>query len=83
VVAVGEAGREIDQWTAIKAAAAEAILATGGTITHHHAVGKIHRPWFERERGEVFVGALRSLKRELDPAGVMNPDTLVPGNGIH
>jgi alkyldihydroxyacetonephosphate synthase len=78
VIALADPGREIEQWTAIKQAASDAIVANGGTITHHHAVGKVHRPWFERERGEAFVGALRSLKRELDPVGVMNPDTLVP-----
>jgi alkyldihydroxyacetonephosphate synthase len=77
VLALGTAGREIAQWTAIKAAATEAIVANGGTITHHHAVGKTHRPWFERERGEVAVAALRGMKAALDPAGIMNPGTLL------
>ena len=78
VVAVSEAGREIEQWTAIKTAASEAILAAGGTITHHHAVGKTHRPWFERERGDVSLAWLRAAKNALDPAGIMNPGTLLP-----
>jgi alkyldihydroxyacetonephosphate synthase len=76
VIGVGQAGREIAQWTAIKQAASEAILATGGAITHHHAVGKTHRQWFERERGGVALAALRGAKDALDPAGIMNPGTL-------
>ena len=74
----GPSGREIEQWTAIKTAASDAILAAGGTITHHHAVGKTHRPWFERERDDAFLGSLRGLKDAVDPAGIMNPGTLLP-----
>jgi alkyldihydroxyacetonephosphate synthase len=77
VIASADPGHEIEQWTAIKQAASDAVLTSGGTITHHHAVGKVHRPWFERERGDAYIAALRALKRELDPACVMNPDTLV------
>ncbi|HET9344770.1 MAG TPA: FAD-linked oxidase C-terminal domain-containing protein [Candidatus Limnocylindrales bacterium] len=78
VIAVGDEGREIEQWTAIKSAASEAILAAGGTITHHHAVGKTHRPWFERERGDTLLASLRGMKKAVDPAGIMNPGTLLP-----
>ncbi len=80
VVAVGKRGREIEQWTAIKQAALDAIEAGGGTTTHHHAIGRAHRPSYDRERGETFVGALASLKRALDPAGIMNPGVLI-GDG--
>ena len=82
VIGVGHAGREIQQWTAIKDAASAAILATGGTITHHHAVGKAHRPSFERERGEVALAALRGVKDALDPAGIMNPGTLLAARDL-
>ena len=80
VLAPGRAGSELEQWAAIKAAASEAILRLGGTITHHHAVGRYHRPWYDRQRPELFARALRAAKRELDPAGVMNPGVLIdPG----
>jgi alkyldihydroxyacetonephosphate synthase len=76
VLAPGRRGSEIEQWAEIKAAASEALLAAGGTITHHHAVGRDHRPWYDRERPAGFARALRAVKRELDPAGVMNPGVL-------
>jgi alkyldihydroxyacetonephosphate synthase len=68
----------IAQWHAVKRAASDAILDGGGTITHHHAIGRDHAPWMRREVGETGVRALRALKRELDPAGIMNPGKLVP-----
>jgi alkyldihydroxyacetonephosphate synthase len=70
-------GAEIEQWQAVKRAAGDAILECGGTITHHHAVGRDHAPWMEREVGARGVGALRALKGELDPAGIMNPGKLL------
>ena len=72
-------GDELGQWQSVKQAAGDAILAGGGTITHHHAVGRDHLPWMEREVGAGGVAALRALKAELDPAGVMNPGKLLPG----
>ena len=72
-----EEGREIDQWWAAKSAATEAILAGGGTLTHHHGVGRDHAPWLAREIGGLGVDALQALKRRLDPTGVMNPGKLV------
>ncbi|HLQ62359.1 MAG TPA: FAD-binding oxidoreductase [Candidatus Acidoferrales bacterium] len=77
VVAPGRAGAELEQWQAVKRAASEAILAEGGTITHHHAVGRDHRPWYDRERPELFGKALRAAKAALDPAGIMNPGVLL------
>ncbi|HEX7610471.1 MAG TPA: FAD-binding oxidoreductase, partial [Solirubrobacteraceae bacterium] len=66
----------IGQWLAVKRAACDAIVAGGGTITHHHAVGRDHAPWMAREVGEGGVAALSALKAELDPAGIMNPGKL-------
>ncbi len=68
----------VRQWMTAKAAAGEAILAAGGTITHHHGVGRDHRPFYEREVGELAVGALQAVKTKLDPAGILNPDILLP-----
>jgi alkyldihydroxyacetonephosphate synthase len=65
------------QWRAIKSAASEALAAAGGTITHHHAVGRTHRPWYDRERPPLFGDALRAVKRTLDPAGILNPGVLI------
>ena len=77
VYAPGRAGQELEQWNAIKDAASETILALGGTITHHHAVGRDHRPWYLREVPQLFSAALRAAKAELDPNGIMNPGVLM------
>ena len=66
-----------EQWRAIKAAAADALIAGGGTITHHHAVGRDHRPWYDRQRPDLFAAALRAAKQVLDPHGILNPGVLV------
>ncbi len=71
-------GSELEQWAAVKRAASGAIVAGGGTITHHHAVGRDHAPWLADEVGREGVAALRALKAELDPAGIMNPGKLLP-----
>ncbi|MFE9676681.1 FAD-binding oxidoreductase [Streptomyces sp. NPDC006259] len=67
-------------WTRAKHAANDAILAAGGTITHHHGVGTDHRDWYVREVGDLAVDALRAVKRRLDPAGVLNPGVLLPAD---
>ena len=77
VYAPGRPGAELEQWDEIKRAASEAILALGGTITHHHAVGRDHAPWYRREVPELFQQALRAAKVALDPAGIMNPGVLL------
>ncbi len=74
---MGRRGAELELYAEIKAAASEAILAAGGTITHHHAVGRLHRPWYDRQRPAPFAEALRAAKRALDPNGVLNPGLLV------
>lgn len=77
VLAPGTRGSELSQWAEIKSAASEAVLAAGGTITHHHAVGRDHRPWYDRQRPDVFVAALRAAKSAVDPGGIMNPGVLL------
>jgi alkyldihydroxyacetonephosphate synthase len=77
-VVAGQRGNPIDQWRAAKAAASDAIMAAGGTITHHHAVGADHRPWMPDEVGELGVRLLRAVKSTLDPAGILNPGKLIP-----
>ena len=69
-------GEGIEQWRAVKRAASEAIVAAGGTITHHHAVGRDHAPYMEAEVGRTGLEVLRSVKERLDPAGIMNPQKL-------
>jgi alkyldihydroxyacetonephosphate synthase len=81
VYAPGRPGQELKQWDEIKLAASEAILALGGTITHHHAVGRDHRRWYLGEVPRLFTGALGGAKAELDPAGIMNPGVLLPPTG--
>ncbi len=75
--ALGRHGGLMEQWGAIKRAASDALIAEGGTITHHHAVGREHRPWYDRERPKLFAQALRAAKRTLDPAGLLNPGVLI------
>jgi len=77
VLAPARRGSEASQWDDIKAAASEAILTAGGTITHHHAVGRDHRPWYDRQRPDPFAAALSAAKQALDPAGVLNPGVLI------
>jgi alkyldihydroxyacetonephosphate synthase len=77
VLAPGRRGEELAQWAHIKAAAADAVLDAGGTITHHHAVGRDHRPWYDRQRPEPFATALRAAKAALDPDGALNPGVLI------
>jgi alkyldihydroxyacetonephosphate synthase len=71
-------GAEIEQWRLVKAAACEAIVEAGGTITHHHAVGRDHAPYMRAEVGHLGVEVLRAVKERLDPAGIMNPGKLIP-----
>jgi alkyldihydroxyacetonephosphate synthase len=78
VSAQGRPGAEIEMWDAIKAAASDAVLRNGGTITHHHAVGRDHMPWYTKQRPALFGDALAAAKSTLDPAGVMNPGVLFP-----
>ena len=76
-VAAAQTDTPIEQWRRAKAAAADAIIAAGATITHHHGVGRDHVPWYEREIGELGTAVLRSVKRTLDPAGILNPGVLL------
>jgi alkyldihydroxyacetonephosphate synthase len=77
VLAPAIRGAEVEQWDEVKAAVSEAIIDAGGTITHHHAVGRDHRPWYDRQRPAPFAAALRAAKAELDPATVLNPGVLI------
>lgn len=77
VLAPAKQGAEIEQWAAIKAAASEAVLSGGGTITHHHAVGRFHRPWYDQQRPDLFAASLQSVKKTVDPNGIMNPGVLI------
>lgn len=75
--ALGNKAALLEQFWTIKRAAADALLQAGGTITHHHAVGRDHRPWYDQERPEAFAVALRAVKRALDPNGLLNPGVLI------
>ena len=70
-------GEPLEQWMAAKRTVSQAITDAGASITHHHAVGRDHRPWLSAEIGELGVDALRAVKDVLDPAGVCNPGKLV------
>ena len=70
-------GDELAVWRDVKHAVSDAISSSGATITHHHAVGRLHRPWYDRERPDLFAATLRAAKHTLDPAGVLNPGVLI------
>jgi alkyldihydroxyacetonephosphate synthase len=76
-IAPARRGEEVEQWAAVKRAVSDAILAEGGTITHHHAVGRDHRPWYDEQRPEPFAAALAGAKSALDPQAIMNPGVLI------
>jgi alkyldihydroxyacetonephosphate synthase len=76
-IARARGGEEVEQWGRVKRAACEAIVAAGGTITHHHAVGRDHAPYMAAEVGETGLQVLRAAKERLDPAGIMNPGKLI------
>jgi alkyldihydroxyacetonephosphate synthase len=78
VMAPARRGSEVAQWREIKAAASEALMAAGGTITHHHAVGRDHRPWYDGQRPDPFARALAGAKAAVDPRNVLNPGVLLP-----
>ncbi|MFB6083019.1 MAG: FAD-binding oxidoreductase [Halorientalis sp.] len=77
LLAPADVGRELEQWREIKATASDVIEEYGGTITHHHAVGRTHREWYEEESPDEFRDALHAAKDRLDPAGIMNPGALL------
>ncbi len=76
-VSMGNKRKLLDQFHTIKSAASEAVVKHGGTITHHHAVGRMHRPQYDRQRPELFAEALRATKRQLDPKWMLNPGVLI------
>lgn len=77
-VATAQGEQPLEQWLVAKAAANDAIVAAGATITHHHAVGTDHKPWLSAEIGDLGASVLRAVKADLDPTGILNPGVLVP-----
>jgi alkyldihydroxyacetonephosphate synthase len=75
--AAGRHGALTPQWDTIKSAGLEAVLQNGGTVTHHHAVGRDHRPWYDRQRPPLFAAALKAAKATMDPQGLLNPGVLI------
>ncbi|MEZ5858836.1 MAG: FAD-linked oxidase C-terminal domain-containing protein [Geminicoccaceae bacterium] len=75
--AAGRKGALLGQWQAIKDAVSEALIREGGTITHHHAVGRDHQKWYERQRPALFGEVLAAAKKRLDPLGILNPGVIV------
>jgi alkyldihydroxyacetonephosphate synthase len=77
VLAKALTGHELRQWDVFKRAITDAMLAAGGTTTHHHAVGRDFRPWYQQERPDLFESALKAAKGRLDPRSVLNPGVLL------
>lgn len=82
VLAPSRHGEQLAMWDEVKAAVSEAIIDAGGTITHHHAVGRDHRRGYDRQRPDLFAEALTAAKATLDPAGVLNPGVLIDPRNI-
>ena len=70
-------GAEEERWRIVKEAATSAVVECGGTVTHHHAVGRMHRPGWERQRPALFADLWRAAKRSVDPQGILNPGVLI------
>ncbi|MGV9453728.1 FAD-binding oxidoreductase [Streptomyces sp. NPDC003635] len=77
IYAAGHWGKTVEQWDEIKQAVSQALISTGGTITHHHAIGRDHRPWYDQQRPDLFAAALRAGKAVLDPRGILNPGVVI------
>lgn len=77
IYAAGRWGKTVEQWDEIKQAVSGALMAHGATITHHHAVGRDHRPWYDQQRPDLFAAALQAGKKVLDPAGILNPGVVI------
>jgi alkyldihydroxyacetonephosphate synthase len=77
VLAPARRSSEIAQWDAVKTAVCEILLDAGGTVTHHHAVGREHRPWYDRQRPDIFAAALSAAKGAMDPKAILNPGVLI------
>ena len=78
LIAPGQPGRQLEQWDAVKDAASRALIDNGATITHHHAVGKDHRPYSLQQIAPLAIEMLRAARQAVDPSGLMNPGTLLP-----
>jgi alkyldihydroxyacetonephosphate synthase len=81
MLAPARRGGELEQWRELKRAASDAVIAGGGTITHHHAVGRDHRPWYDQQRPDVFATALSAAKAAVDPGWALNPGVLIDRPG--
>ena len=77
ILAPGKRGSELEQWDEIKQVIADELISLGGTITHHHSVGRDHRPWYDRQRPDGFALALKAAKKALDPHAILNPGVLI------
>jgi alkyldihydroxyacetonephosphate synthase len=77
VLGFGDPDAQVEEWDEVKSAVSDVIAAQGATITHHHAVGRDHRPWYDGERPALFADSLRAVKNVLDPAGILNPGVLI------
>ncbi len=77
IIAKGQTGKEMEQWDQIKKIVSDKIIKLGGTITHHHAVGKDHQAHYEQQQSGVFNSALKAIKDEVDPKWILNPDVLI------
>jgi alkyldihydroxyacetonephosphate synthase len=80
-VSAGNKEKMLEQFYTIKGAASDAVVKHGGSITHHHAVGRLHRPQYDRQRPELFAAALRAAKLQFDPKWILNPGVLIDSEG--
>lgn len=77
VIAMGDRKKQLEDWDTIKSAVSKLLVSNGGTITHHHAVGRDHAPFLEQERNPMILSAYHSLKNFFDPNHFMNPGVLI------
>jgi alkyldihydroxyacetonephosphate synthase len=78
VIAPQKPGEEEIAWEAFKQVTAEAVVSAGGPVSHHHGIGRYHRPWANRSLPPEWLTGLKSLKERWDPNGIMNPGKMLP-----
>lgn len=66
----------------IESSARDEILANGGSISHHHGVGKIRKKWFEKTISSVGIGSLCAVKQYLDPQNIFGNNNLLPSSKL-
>lgn len=76
LIAPMNVGTEVEQWQEIKKTVTDAIVDSGGSVSHHHSVGLDHQAWYLKQQDPLALAVLQGVKKQLDPKGILNPGKL-------